>query len=146
MSDSIIYYGHQGIGDRIEAPALVAGDDFSARYDLDLEQGVFSRPTHALFGESYVGKVLVLNRAKGGVATAWMLRAMVATQLAPAALLLNDANPVMIQGAVFAGLTFMDRFEVDVTEVISTNDIVTVDPAAGTISVEFVSLGKTATG
>ena len=60
---------HAGIGERVEGEALVACDDFSARYDLDRIKGVFSRPQHALAGASYVDKILVLNTAKGGVAT-----------------------------------------------------------------------------
>ena len=73
MAKTVIQ-GHPGIGVRVSGPALVAHDNFSARYDLNRIEGVFSRPTHKLYGESYVGKVLVLNIAKGGVATAWMLR------------------------------------------------------------------------
>ena len=103
--------GHPGIGPRVTGEALVAKDDFSARYDLDRVKGVFSRPGHRLHGESYVGRVLVLNTAKGGVATSWMLREMSARGMGPAALLLNLANPIMAQGAAFADLPFMDRFE-----------------------------------
>ena len=84
--------GHPGIGPRVTGEALVAKDDFSARYDLDRVKGVFSRPAHALCGESYVGRVLVLNTAKGGVATSWMLREMSARGMGPAALLLNLAT------------------------------------------------------
>ena len=60
---------HRGIGPAVVGTALVAADNFSARYDLDRAKGVFSRPTHKLAGENYVGRVLVLNDAKGGVAT-----------------------------------------------------------------------------
>ena len=63
---------HKGIGGRVEGEALVADDNFSARYDLDRIRGVFSRKTHKLFGQSYRDKILVLNTAKGGVASAWM--------------------------------------------------------------------------
>ena len=87
---------HVGIGAPVTATALVASDDFSARYDLDRLKGVFSRPAHKLCGESYVGKVLVLNTAKGGVATAWMLYEMKSRGMAPAALLLNAANPMVV--------------------------------------------------
>ena len=124
------------MGAKVTAEALVAQDDFSARYDLDRIQGIFSRPAHKLFGESYVGKVLVLNNAKGGVASSWMLREMSARGMAPAALLLNRASPIMVQGAAFADLCFMDRFEVDITTALRTGDIVTVDPESGVVSVE----------
>jgi predicted aconitase with swiveling domain len=134
MSATVIR-GHAGIGPKVTGIALVARDNFSARYDLDLLEGRFSRPAHALFGESYVGRVLVLNAAKGGVATAWMLRAMSESGLAPAALLLNFANPIMAQGAAFAGLPLIDRFETDITGALSTGDEVVVDPASGCVTV-----------
>jgi len=134
MSGRVIK-GHVGVGPAVTGTALVADDDFSARYDLDRVAGVFSRPAHKLCGESYVGKVLVLNTAKGGVATAWMLHEMKARGMAPAALLLNTANPIMAQGAALADLAFMDRFETDITAAIRSGDEVTVDPAAGTVTV-----------
>jgi len=127
--------GHVGIGAAVTAEALVAHDNFSARYDLDRIKGVFSRKAHALFGKSYVGRVLVLNTAKGGVATSWMLREMKTRNMAPAALLLNSANPIMAQGAAFAGLPFIDRFDQDITQVIRTGDVVTVDPGSGAVTV-----------
>lgn len=128
--------GHPGIGPAVTADALVARDNFSARYDLDRIKGVFSRPAHALVGESYVGKVLILDIAKGGVATAWMLHEMASRGMAPAALLLNYANPIIAQGAAFAAFPLMDRFETDIVDAVQTGQRVTVDPAAGTVMVE----------
>lgn len=132
MSERIIK-GHVGIGGRVSGEALVAHDNFSARYDLDRINGTFSRPTHQLFGQNYDGKILVLNIAKGGVATAWMLRAMKETGVIPKALLLNYANPIMAQGAAHADFPMIDRFEEDITEAIKTGDRVTVNPADGTV-------------
>src|SRR6266704_2615558 len=101
MSDGI-FFAAAGMGRRVEGRALVAKDGFSARYDLDRARGVFSRPEHKLAGLSYVGRVLVLDAAKGGVATAWMLHEMTARGMAPAALALNVINPIMVQGAALA--------------------------------------------
>jgi hypothetical protein len=123
--------GHAGIGPKVTGTALVASDNFSARYDLDRIKGIFIRPSHKLAGQSYVDRILVLNTAKGGVATAWMLYEMASRAMAPRALLLNLANPIMAQGAALADLPFMDRFEGDVTALLRTGDMVTVDPAAG---------------
>ncbi len=127
--------GHVGIGPAVTGPALVACDNFSARYDLDRVKGIFSRPGHALEGLSYVGCVLVLNTAKGGVATAWMLHEMKARGMAPLALVLNRSNPILAQGAAFADMALVDRFELDVTRAIRTGATVTVDPAAGLVRV-----------
>ena len=129
-------HGHAGIGEAVSGVVLAARDDFSARYDLDRIRGVFSRPAHALYGESYVGRILVLDSAKGGVATAWMLREMRSRGMAPAALLLNRANPIMVQGAAFAALPFIDRFEVDITRALRTGDAVTVFPHEGLVRID----------
>ena len=126
---------HVGVGRKTSGIALVARDNFSARYDLDRLKGVFSRPAHALHGQSYVNTVLVLHTAKGGVATSWMLLEMKSRGMAPAALLLNLGNPIMAQGAAFAELAFMDRFEVDIIDAIQNGDHVSVDPQAGLVIV-----------
>lgn len=126
---------HPGIGEPVTGEALVAADNFSARYDLNRIEGVFSRPQHKLYGQSYVDKILVLNAAKGGVATAWMFHAMKSINVIPKALLLNFANPILAQGAAFAGFPLIDRFEGDITTLIRTGDTVEVFPKDGRVIV-----------
>ena len=128
---------HKGIGGRVEGEALVADDNFSARYDLDRIRGVFSRKTHKLFGQSYRDKILVLNTAKGGVASAWMLHEMKSRGVCPKAILFNSANTILAQGAALADLPMCDRFEDgDVTSLIKTGQKLIVDPKAGIITVK----------
>lgn len=126
---------HPGIGPAVTGVALVAKDNFSARYDLDRKAGTFSRPSHALAGQSYKDRILVLDQAKGGVATAWMLHEMMARRVAPLALVLNRVNPILAQGAALAGMTMVDRFSDDVTDLIRTGDTVRIDPAVGTVEI-----------
>lgn len=127
---------HVGIGPKVEGEALVADDNFSARYDLDRIRGVFSRPQHKLAGESYRDKILVLNTAKGGVASAWMLHEMASRGIAPKAILFNNANTILAQGAALADMAMVDRFEGgDVTTLIRTGDRVEVDPENGIVRV-----------
>ena len=126
---------HPGIGPAVTGTALVAKDNFSARYDLDRKAGTFSRPSHALAGQSFVGKILVLDTAKGGVATAWMLHEMRSRGVVPLALIFNRVNPILAQGAAFGGVTMVDRFDGDVTDLIQTGDELRIDPAAGTVEI-----------
>ena len=127
---------HQGIGPVVEGVALVAQDNFSARYDLDRIKGVFSRPQHALAGQSYDGKILVLNTAKGGVASAWMLHEMKSRGITPRAILFNAANTILAQGAALADLAMVDRFEGgDVTTLIKTGDRLRVEPELGLVTI-----------
>jgi len=126
---------HKGVGPEVSGVALVAADNFSARYDLNRVCGVFSRPSHKLAGESYVDRILVLDGAKGGVATAWMLHDMRARGIVPLALIFNRVNPIIAQGAAFASVALVDRFAGDVTQLFRTGDMLRVDPAAGLVTI-----------
>ena len=128
---------HIGVGPEVRGKALVTDDNFSARYDLDRIKGIFSRPQHKLAGKSYVGKILVFNNAKGGVASAWMLHEMISRKVAPEALLFNRVNPILAQGGAFANMAICDRFyDGDITKLIETGDLVTVVPEKGLVIVE----------
>ena len=131
----IVVLCHKGIGPPVSGSALVAADNFSARYDLDRSRGVFSRPGHKLFGQSYSGRILVLDTAKGGVATAWMLNDMAERGIVPRALIFNRVNPILAQGAAFGNVALVDRFEGDVTQMFRTGDELRVDPQAGVVEI-----------
>jgi predicted aconitase with swiveling domain len=130
-----VFRARQAMGHPVRGTALVASDGFSARYDLDRGAGVFSRPAHKLAGQSYVGKVLVLDTAKGGVATAWMLHEMASRGIVPLALVFNSVNPILAQGAAFGDVPMLAGFETDITRAIPDGATVVIDPAAQTITV-----------
>jgi predicted aconitase with swiveling domain len=127
---------HKGIGPAVTGTALVAADNFSARYDLNRLEGTFSRPAHKLYGQSYLDRILVLQTAKGGVASAWMLREMASRGMAPKAIVFDRTNTILAQGAAFAGMTMVDRFEAgDPTILIRTGDEVKIEPDKGLVTI-----------
>jgi predicted aconitase with swiveling domain len=121
------------MGRRVYGETLVAKDGFSARYDLDRIAGVFSRPSHKLAGQSYVGKILVLDTSKGGVASAWMLAEMRSRDKVPLAIVFNTVNPILVQGAALGEITMLAGFDQDVTQLIPNGAMVDIDPDAKTI-------------
>ena len=131
----ILLHCHKGIGPAVSGTALVAKDNFSARYDLDRKAGTFSRPTHALAGQSYAGKILVLDTAKGGVASAWMLAEMQSRDKVPLAIVFNTVNPILAQGVALANITMLAGFDEDVTTLVPQGATVEIDPAKRTLRV-----------
>src|SRR5947207_766951 len=130
-----VFKARHAMGLTVRGPALVAHDGFSARYDLDRIKGIFSRPAHKLAGRSYVGKILVLDTAKGGVATAWMLHEMRSRAMAPLAIVLNSVNPILAQGAALARMTMLAGFDVDITSAIPDHAEIELDPERRTVVV-----------
>ncbi len=130
-----VLVARHAMGPKVSGEALVAHDGFSARYDLDRIAGIFSRPAHKLAGQSYVGKVLVLDTAKGGVASAWMLAEMRSRDKVPLAIIFNTVNPILVQGAALSDITMMAGFDEDVTAAIPHGATVEIDPAKKTVRV-----------
>lgn len=132
---SRVFTARHAMGVRVKGEALVAKDGFSARYDLNRIDGVFSRPAHKLAGQSYVGKILVLDTAKGGVASAWMLHEMQSRGKIPLAIVFNTVNPILAQGAALGDVTMLAGFDEDITAAIPHGAQVEIDPENKTIRV-----------
>jgi uncharacterized protein len=130
-----VFRARHAMGRIVRGTALVAHDGFSARYDLDRINGVFSRPAHQLSGQSYVGKILVLDTAKGGVATAWMLHEMKSRGIVPLALVFNSVNPILAQGAALGDVSMLAGFDEDITAAIPNGAEVEVNPQMGLLTV-----------
>lgn len=125
----------------VEGIALVSRQGFSARYDLDRRTGVFSREAHDLFGSSIAGKILIVPHAKGGVATAWALLDLQERGIAPAGLVFGQANPIMVQGAVLAGIPLLDGLSPDPWSAVRGGDLVRLVPAQGLLEVVRRAVG-----
>jgi predicted aconitase with swiveling domain len=130
-----VFRARQSMGRTVRGPALVAPDGFSARYDLERIAGIFSRPTHKLAGQSYVGKILILETAKGGVASAWMLHEMASRGVIPLALVFNSVNPILVQGAALADLPMLAGFDEDITAAVPNGGEVEVNPSMSMLTV-----------
>ena len=122
-------------GQVVEGEALVSAEGFSPRYDLDRWTGEISRPGHAIEGENIKDRILFCPSAKGGIAAGWAFYDLKTKGIAPKAIVFGVTNPVMVQGAVFAGITITEGWSQDPLEVIRTGDTVRVDPANKTIQV-----------
>ena len=125
-------------GSVVEGEAVVSSEGFSPRYDLDRWTGEISRPGHAIEGTNIRDKILFFPTAKGGIAAGWAFHDLASKGLAPKALVFGKTNPVMVQGAVFAGITNTEGWSRDPSEVVRTGDTVKVDPRNKRIEVKRV--------
>jgi uncharacterized protein len=125
----------RAFGPVVEGEALVSEEGFSPRYDLDRWSGLITKPGHKLEGLSIVDKVCFFPTAKGGIAAGWAFYDIRAKGIAPKAFLFGVTNPVMVQGAVFSGITITEGFDRAPREVVRTGDRVRVDPSRRVVEV-----------
>jgi hypothetical protein len=87
-----------------------------------------------LAGQSYVGKILVLDTAKGGVASAWMLHEMQWRGIVPLALVFNSVNPILAQGAALGDVPMLAGFDEDITAAIPNGAELEINPEMRTLT------------
>ena len=124
----------RAFGEVVEGAALMSREGFSPRYDLDRWSGLISRPGHALEGHTIKDKILITPSAKGGIAAGWAFYDIKHKGIAPKAFVFGVTNPVMVQGAVFAGITITEGWSRDPYRWIENGDIVRVDPGRRTVA------------
>ena len=127
--------GGRGMGAPVRGPALVSGQGFGFRYDLDSTTGVISNRDHDLYGEELAGRVLVFTKPKGGMAASWALASLRDRGIAPLAIVFREASPIFAQGALFSGLPIMHMLEGDPCALIRTGDDVALYPTEGRIDI-----------
>ena len=125
----------QATGAEVEAEAVVSPVAFSARYDLDRTTGVISRNDHPLKGQSIRGKIFIAPGVQGGVAAGWAFLSMRGLGVGPRGLIFGAVNPVMVQGAVTAGLPIVAGIDRDFFETVRAGDLVRISPENHTVAI-----------
>jgi predicted aconitase with swiveling domain len=122
-------------GAAVEGEAVVSEEGFSPRYDLDRWSGTITKPGHKLEGTSLKDKICFFPTAKGGIAAGWAFYDLKWKKIAPRAFVFGVTNPVMVQGAVFAGITITEGWAPHPRGLVETGDWVRVDPMGKWIEV-----------
>ena len=125
----------QGLGEVIEAPALVSSYTFSPRYDLDRVNGTFSRAGHPLQGQSIAGNVLVCPGVQGGIAGGWAFLMMQGRGVGFAGLVFGEVNPVMVQGAAAAGIPIVSGVDNEIFAALKNHQRIRLDPKARKVTI-----------
>lgn len=125
----------RAFGNVVEGEALISQEGFSPRYDLDRWTGEITKPGHKLEGANIRDKICFFPTAKGGIAAGWAFYDIRHKQIAPKAFIFGVTNPVMVQGAIFAGITITEGWSRDPSEILRNGDWVRVDPQRKTIEV-----------
>lgn len=100
----------RAFGEKVSGEIVVMTGGFSPRYHLNRTTGRFSVEGHPVDGQMISGKILICDYARGGIAAGWALNMLKDRGFAPSALIFMKANPVMVQGAIFADIPIAEGF------------------------------------
>ena len=115
-----------------EGEAMVSKDAISFFGGVDPKTGVVIDKGHALEGKCIAGKVLVFPRGKGSTVGSYVLLQLKKNNCAPCAIINEEAEPIIVVGAIIARIPMVDKLEGGAYASIKDGMEVTVDGTAGT--------------
>lgn len=96
----------RGIG---SGDLLVSPEPISFLSGVDPETGTVVEHGHPLEGQSLAGRVLAFPYGKGSTVGSYVIYALKQNDLAPAAIINTEAEPIIAVGAIMAGIPMVDR-------------------------------------
>lgn len=95
-----------------EGKALVSLEPIGFLGGVDPDTGVVIEKGHPLEGQNVAGRVLVFPTGKGSTVGSYTLYRLACHDMAPAAIVNAEADPVVAVGAVIAEIPMVDQVDV----------------------------------
>jgi predicted aconitase with swiveling domain len=92
--------------------ALVATKPISFLGGIDPDTGKIVEKNHDLQGESVRGRILCFPHGHGSTVGSYVLYALARKGLAPKAIVNQTADPVVVVGAIIAGIPMIDKIDI----------------------------------
>ena len=92
-------------------PLLVSPAPISFLSGVDPESGIIVEKGHPLMGRSIAGTVLAFPFGKGSTVGSYILYALSRNGHAPAAIINEEAEPIIATGAIIGGIPMVDRLD-----------------------------------
>ena len=119
-----------GTGELLVSPAPI-----SFLSGVDPETGIIVEKGHPLYGKCIAGKVLAFPFGKGSTVGSYVLYALSRNGHAPAAIINEEAEPIIVTGAIIAKIPMVDRITVPLNR-LKDGVRVTVDGDRGELEYE----------
>jgi predicted aconitase with swiveling domain len=119
-----------GTGELLVSPAPI-----SFLSGVDPETGIIVEKGHPLYGKCIAGKVLAFPFGKGSTVGSYVLYALSRNGHAPAAIINEEAEPIIVTGAIIAKIPMVDRITVPLSS-LKDGVRVTVDGDRGELEYE----------
>ena len=116
-----------GTGELLVSPAPI-----SFLSGVDPETGIIVEKGHPLYGKCIAGTVLAFPFGKGSTVGSYVLYALSRNGHAPAAIINEEAEPIIVTGAIIAKIPMIDRITVPMNR-LKDGVRVTVDGGSGTM-------------
>ncbi|MCG3215339.1 MAG: DUF126 domain-containing protein [Candidatus Heimdallarchaeota archaeon] len=112
---------------QVEGQAIVSLTPISFLGGVNPKTGVITDPENILYGKSISNKIFVFPEGIGSTVGSYVIYGLKINGVAPLAMVANQAETIVIAGAILANIPFVDHPDVDITKVIVSGDNIKID-------------------
>jgi uncharacterized protein len=133
----VIFRGRGISRGRATGKLLVSPEPISFLSGVDPETGIIVEKGHPLEGEDMTGKVIAFDHGKGSTVGSYIIYALSRTGHAPTAIINAEAEPIIVIGAIMAGIPMIDSIGIPLSG-LRSGVTVTVDGDSGVLMYEDI--------
>lgn len=119
-----------------EGEVLLTHDPISFLGNVDPQTGEIVEAQHELYGQSISGKVLVFPHGKGSTVGSYVIYQLFKNNVAPAAMINLESEPIVAVGAIISEIPLVDRMESDPFELLKNGDMITVNSTGSFVEID----------
>ncbi|MDV0446241.1 hypothetical protein MsAg5_00690 [Methanosarcinaceae archaeon Ag5] len=116
-------------------PVLLTKDPISFLGNVDPKTGNVIDPAHELYGKCIKDAVLVFPAGKGSTVGSYVIYQLKKNNVAPAAIINLDCEPIVAVGAIISEIPLIDQLEKNPYDLLTDGDVVVVNSADGFIEI-----------
>jgi predicted aconitase with swiveling domain len=119
-----------------EGEVLLTHDPISFLGNVDPKTGEIVEAQHELYGQSISGKVLVFPHGKGSTVGSYVIYQLSKNNVAPAAIINLESEPIVAVGAIISEIPLVDRLESDPFKLLKNGDMITVNSTGSFVEID----------
>jgi len=122
-------------GGKASGEALVSSDPISFLGGVDPKTGTVIEKGHPLEGKNIAGKILLFPHGKGSTVGSYVMLQLAKNKKAPAAIINENAEPIIAVGAIISKIPMVDKPEKDLFKLIKSGQKIVVDAEKESIKI-----------
>jgi len=114
---------------------LMTKDPISFLGNVNPDTGIVVDQNHELFGKSIKDTILVFPQGKGSTVGSYVIYQLKKNNVAPAAIINLECEPIVAVGAIISAIPMIDKLETDPYSLLKDGDEIVVNSADGYIEI-----------
>lgn len=121
---------------KVTGSVLFSPSPISFLGDVDPETGKIIDSESTIYGKSLKDTIFVFPRGKGSTVGSYIIYGLKVNNVSPLALVAEEAETIVIAGAILADIPLVDLPDKDLFNMVETGDTITIDTSEKTLKIQ----------